>query len=156
MTSTLALAERITPPPTQSDARLEEWRTYLAGRIDPDWRPDEWDMALWLFTGDVDNPRTVAYRCRTPQCPRVNVTANMRCRSCEKALERGALRAEEFDATYIPTTRLQAYKAPARATGRVHRRDAGRGRRRATRDAAGRGRALEPTPSETGPGLRGR
>ncbi|MEU6019574.1 hypothetical protein ABZ826_38085 [Streptomyces sp. NPDC047515] len=66
MTSTRALVERITPPPAQSDARLEEWRTYLAGCIDPDRRPDEWDMALWLFTGDVDNPRTVAYRCRTP------------------------------------------------------------------------------------------
>ncbi|MEK8145605.1 hypothetical protein NKH18_42590 [Streptomyces sp. M10(2022)] len=56
MTSTLALVERITPAPAQRDARLEEWRTYLAGRIDPDWHPEEWDMALWLFTGDVDNP----------------------------------------------------------------------------------------------------
>ncbi|MFE4801703.1 hypothetical protein ACFRFL_43800 [Streptomyces sp. NPDC056708] len=41
MTSTLELVERITPAPAQSDARLEEWRTYLTGRIDPDWRPDE-------------------------------------------------------------------------------------------------------------------
>ncbi|MDT2006899.1 site-specific integrase [Rhodococcus opacus] len=132
MTTAPELIEHLTPPAAQHDARLEDWRTYLAGRIDPDWRTDEWDAALWLFTGDLDNPRTVSYRCWTPECPRVNAAANMRCRSCEKAFARRGLSVEEFDATYIPTTRLEAYKAPDQCAagpenGRCQRRVSVRG-----------------------------
>jgi hypothetical protein len=47
------------------------WLEWLVAHVDGAWRPREWDQEHWLFTGDLDNPRTVAWRCRTPSCPAV-------------------------------------------------------------------------------------
>jgi integrase len=113
------------------DSRLEQWLTFLAGKIAPDWRAHEWDGAAWLFTGDVDNPRTAAYRCRTSECRSVMPSpADSRCRYCIEALRRSGLSAAEFDDDYRRAPqRALAYTRPERciagADGIPCRRSAG-------------------------------
>lgn len=45
------------------------WRTALTDRIDPGWRPGEWDSVLLRFLGDPDNPATRVFRCVVTGCP---------------------------------------------------------------------------------------
>ncbi|MFF0746683.1 hypothetical protein ACFYVL_40475 [Streptomyces sp. NPDC004111] len=99
MNSSLA---SVTPIPARpaDDGRLEQWRTFLAGKIDPSWREDEWDGTSWLFTGDLDNPRTAAYRCRTPECLSVLPSPHSRCQFCREALRDSGLNEAEFEASY--------------------------------------------------------
>jgi len=77
-----------------SDAGWLEW---LSARIETAWRPDEWDAALWLFTGDLDSERTAVWRCRTPGCPTPARSYNGRCHSCRRSLSTAGVSEEEFD-----------------------------------------------------------
>ncbi|EFG79831.1 site-specific recombinase, phage integrase family [Mycobacterium parascrofulaceum ATCC BAA-614] len=77
-----------------SDAGWLEW---LSTRIDPAWRPGEWDAGVWLFTGDLDSERTAAWRCRSPGCPIPTRTYNGRCFGCRHALSASGVSEEEFD-----------------------------------------------------------
>ena len=45
------------------------WVAWLRARLDPAWRPGEWDGETLLFTGDLNSARTAAWPCRTPGCP---------------------------------------------------------------------------------------
>lgn len=74
--------------------------------IDPDWRPDEWDPANWLFTGDLANPRTTAWKCTTAACDAVMKAREQRCQICELAFQHSDLDSEEFAATYIPARQV--------------------------------------------------
>ncbi|MBL3805910.1 site-specific integrase [Streptomyces sp. BRB081] len=100
MNSNLASITLIPSLPADDDGRLEQWRTFLAGKIDPAWREDEWDSTSWLFTGDLDNPRTAAYRCRTPECLSVLPSPHSRCQFCRAALRDSGLDEADFDASY--------------------------------------------------------
>ena len=73
------------------------WLEWLMAHIDQRWRPGEWDQALWLFTGDLDNPRTAAWRCRTPGCPTPTHRHDGRCETCRKERAEGGLSEEAFD-----------------------------------------------------------
>ena len=53
---------RPTDPSMRTPGELQGWVVWLKQAIDPDWRPDEWDPANWLFTGDLANPRTAAWK----------------------------------------------------------------------------------------------
>lgn len=77
-----------------SDAGWLEW---LSAHIETAWRPDEWDGALWLFTGDLDSERTAAWRCRTPGCPTPARSYNGRCFGCRHSLSKAGVSEEEFD-----------------------------------------------------------
>jgi hypothetical protein len=44
------------------------WRAFLAQRLEPTWRPGEWDPDTLIFTGDPENPRTFVYLCADPGC----------------------------------------------------------------------------------------
>ncbi|PJJ03471.1 integrase [Streptomyces sp. 2333.5] len=99
MSGDLAPIISISPDTAEADDRLEQWQLWLAGKINPDWRPGEWDPQSWLFSGDVDNPATVAFSCRTAGCNTI-LRAKVRCRECERAFETSGMSAEEFDATY--------------------------------------------------------
>ena len=74
--------------------------------IDPDWRPDEWDPANWLFIGDLANPRTTAWKCTTAACDAVMKAREQRCQICELAFQHSDLDSEEFAATYIPARQV--------------------------------------------------
>ncbi|MET7903375.1 site-specific integrase [Streptomyces sp. NPDC005355] len=53
-----------------------------------------------MFTGDVDNPATVAFGCRTVNCGAVLRARGSRCKQCEIAFEASGMSDEEFDASY--------------------------------------------------------
>jgi hypothetical protein len=50
-----------------------------------------------LFTGDLDNQRTVAWACRTPSCPAVTRRQHGRCDVCRRAQAASAAADEDFD-----------------------------------------------------------
>ncbi len=70
---------------------------WLLAEIDPAWRPSEWDHEHFLFTGDLDSDRTVAWRCRTPFCPAVTRRHHGRCDACRRAQLASGLPDEEFE-----------------------------------------------------------
>jgi integrase len=74
------------------------WLAWLAARLDPGWRPGEWDQARWLFTGDLDSVRTAAWACRTPECGGATGHHHRRCDSCRRARCTAGVGWEEFDA----------------------------------------------------------
>jgi hypothetical protein len=72
------------------------WISWLIENTEADWRPDEWDAANWLFTGDQKKEETAIWRCNSAGCHvAVRATRHL-CRSCyEQFLESGLSR-EEF------------------------------------------------------------
>ncbi|MBV9022705.1 MAG: site-specific integrase [Streptomycetaceae bacterium] len=97
------------PRPARGDATvgglppqvLTSWTAWLRERVDAAWRPGEWDGEAWLFSGDVDNPRTVVYRCGTVACGGMARTRGL-CVICEKAFRVSALELKEFKTTFVP------------------------------------------------------
>jgi integrase len=85
------------------------WLDWLLSHLDPAWRPGEWDDVGWLFTGDLDNDRTAAWRCRTPGCPTATHRHHGRCDGCRRARVTVGVSWEEFDAAPArrPTRPLQ-------------------------------------------------
>lgn len=73
------------------------WLGWLVTHVDAGWRPGEWDQERWLFTGDLDNDRTAAWRCRTPGCPTATHRHDGRCDSCRRAQAAVGLSEEAFD-----------------------------------------------------------
>lgn len=90
-----------------TDHRPDEpgWARWLRARLDPGWRPGEWDGQALLFTGDLASPRTAAWPCRTPGCPTGTRRPSGRCDGCRRARSASELAWGEFDAA-----------PPARAT----------------------------------------
>ncbi|MFI7642316.1 tyrosine-type recombinase/integrase [Nonomuraea sp. NPDC049400] len=82
-------------------AEAAAWQGWLAANTPSPWRPGEWDAATRLFTGDVDNRCTVAYRCTVVACDRISRTQIM-CDLCEKAFRKSGLAIEEFRAGFVP------------------------------------------------------
>ncbi|MFE7766150.1 tyrosine-type recombinase/integrase [Streptomyces sp. NPDC057438] len=74
------------------------WMAWLTENTEQDWRPDEWDAANWLFTGDPDKDETAIWRCNSAGCHvAVRATRHL-CRSCyEQFLESGLSREEFVD-----------------------------------------------------------
>jgi len=86
-------------------ADLSAWTAWLVAAVDPTWRPDEWDAANWLFTGDLMNPRTAVWKCTTERCDAVMKARGQRCQPCDVAFRAGALSPSAFAATFLPTRR---------------------------------------------------
>jgi len=82
-----------------TDHRPEEpgWPGWLDARLDPAWRPGEWDGETLLFTGDVNSPRTAAWPCRTPGCPTGTRRPSGRCDGCRRARSAAGIGWPEFD-----------------------------------------------------------
>lgn len=80
---------------------LASWTVWLEDRIDPGWRPGEWDATTRLFSGEVDNPGTVIFRCATAACESL-CRARGLCTGCERALRTSGLEAREFKVTFVP------------------------------------------------------
>ena len=105
MTPASAVVSPLTPA-SRTPGDLQGWVVWLEQAIDPDWRPDEWDPANWLFTGDLANPRTAAWKCTTAACDAVMKAREQRCQICELAFQHSDLDSEEFAATYIPARQV--------------------------------------------------
>jgi integrase len=73
------------------------WLDWLEAHIDKGWRATEWDPVLWLFTGDLDNPRTAAWPCRSPGCPTPTRRHHGRCDSCRREWLESDLSEEDFN-----------------------------------------------------------
>jgi integrase len=79
------------------------WGGWLRDRVDPAWRPGEWDAASWLFTGNPDNPATSTVRCRTVRCPALLPGRAVRfCQTCQSKLGESGLNAPEFVESHVP------------------------------------------------------
>lgn len=81
---------------------MKSWETWLRAHIDSAWRPGEWDSARWLFTGDLDNPRTSSSRCRTRRCEVIVRAQETFCTYCSDQRRKSGLPREEFAATFTP------------------------------------------------------
>ncbi|MGH3512072.1 MAG: hypothetical protein ACRDRB_07320, partial [Pseudonocardiaceae bacterium] len=60
----------------------DRWRAFLVQRLEPAWRPDEWNPDTLIFTGDPDNPKTFVYLCADPECRNPNGVRNTLCPFC--------------------------------------------------------------------------
>ncbi|MFJ3930201.1 tyrosine-type recombinase/integrase [Streptomyces sp. NPDC090029] len=81
---------------------LTEWTAWLRERINPGWRPGEWDHEARLFSGDVDHAGTAVYQCDVAACDALTRTRRGLCPICEKAHRAGSLGLKEFKATHMP------------------------------------------------------
>lgn len=99
MTGNLAL---VLPIGEEEGPDLRPWAKWLRSQLAEDWRPGEWDAENWLFTGDFDNPYTVAWRCLTKACSAIEKVRHRRCKQCERAFQVSGLSEDEFHATFVP------------------------------------------------------
>ncbi|WJV51743.1 hypothetical protein [Streptomyces flavofungini] len=81
---------------------LTEWSAWLRERIDPAWRPGEWDGEARLFSGDVEHAGTAVYRCDVAACDALTRVRRGLCATCEKTHRAGSLSLKEFKAVYVP------------------------------------------------------
>lgn len=81
------------------------WLDWLRDRLDPDWRPGEWDHTILLFTGDLANDRTAAWSCRTPGCGTATRRQHGRCEGCRRARSVLGVSWEDFDDAPPPRPR---------------------------------------------------
>lgn len=88
----------VQPVEEQDPSRQPEWLVWLRGRLDPDWRPGEWDNKILLFTGDLANDRTAAWGCRTPGCLTATRRQHGRCDTCRRTRSVLDVSWEDFDA----------------------------------------------------------
>ncbi|GAQ50321.1 tyrosine-type recombinase/integrase [Streptomyces acidiscabies] len=89
--------------PARPELDLSAWAAWLKSQLLEDWRQGEWDGGSWLFTGDLDSDKTVAWPCIIDTCPVVHKSRNRRCKSCEDHFRLSGLTEEEFSATYRPS-----------------------------------------------------
>lgn len=101
---TAAAVEALTRPRFVLDTVA--WGRWLRDRVDPGWRPGEWDGLTWLFTGDPDSPATSVVRCRTLACPALLSGRTVRfCEGCQRDRAGSELSEQDFAATHVPVWR---------------------------------------------------
>ncbi len=81
---------------------LTAWTAWLRTQLIEDWRPNEWNGDILLFTGDPDDPRTNSWHCVVDPCNAVSKIRYGMCTGCQKAFRRSGLSEVEFKATYRP------------------------------------------------------
>ncbi|MFF3748058.1 tyrosine-type recombinase/integrase [Streptomyces kronopolitis] len=79
----------------------EGWSVWLREQVTGGWREGEWDAQTLVFTGDVEHPRTVVYRCGTAACDAL-ARAKSLCTTCAKAQRVSGLSMKEFKAVFVP------------------------------------------------------
>lgn len=102
MTVAVLPTEHRVPGHSADDAKaLTGWADWLRDRLDPEWRPGEWDADLLLFVGDPSNPRTSVGVCAVAGCGvPIPVVSKGYCVPCHKAHARSRLTWEEFEAAH--------------------------------------------------------
>lgn len=100
MSTANSAATLLAAPP---DLDLEAWTAWLKDRVDPVWRPGEWDAATLFFDGDTDNDRTVAQRCVTVAC--ASISNSRGCAPCIREWQASGLDKVTFIAEHAPDRR---------------------------------------------------
>ncbi|MFD4394409.1 tyrosine-type recombinase/integrase [Kitasatospora sp. NPDC058478] len=100
MTGNLAI---VLPIGEDEGIDLGPWAEWLRTQLAEDWRPGEWDSENLLFTGDFENPNTIAWRCLTEACGSIEKVRNRRCKTCDRAFQASGMSADEFHKTFVPT-----------------------------------------------------
>jgi integrase len=93
------------------------WVAWLRARLDPAWRPGEWDDETLLFTGDLNSARTAAWPCRTPACPTATRRPSGRCDGCRRARVGAGLSWADFDAAPPPRATRALRRDPCSVPG---------------------------------------
>src|SRR5262245_2837731 len=91
--------------PLGTDCTARAWVEFVQERIDPGWRPDEWDAESLVFTGLLDTSRTVAFTCSTPGCGGPSRTKNVPCYECQQKLKSFAADPDTFRRTHTANRR---------------------------------------------------
>jgi integrase len=86
-----------TVPPGMADG----WMAWLRENTADNWRLLEWNPSTLVFTGDIDNPRTVVFRCGVAACDQL-ASARSLCTACGKAHKASGMLLKEFKATFVP------------------------------------------------------
>jgi integrase len=100
--STAGAALAIARPPDAASVLPPGWARWLAGQIDPCWRPREWQPKWWLFTGSPDEPRTSVSLCRTAACEVLVSPNHSFCPTCNEERKRSGLARDDFAASFVP------------------------------------------------------
>ena len=79
----------------------EAWLRWLEGRIDPNWRPGEWDADNWFFDGDQDREDNIITRCTVQRCG-AKLEGGALCTACLKTWKSSDLALDVFTAEYSP------------------------------------------------------
>ncbi|WP_031076294.1 tyrosine-type recombinase/integrase [Streptomyces sp. NRRL WC-3742] len=80
---------------------VDGWTGWLRENTTADWRLLEWNPSTLVFTGDIDNPRTVVFRCGVAACDQL-ASARSLCTACGKAHKASGMLLKEFKATFVP------------------------------------------------------
>ena len=90
----------------------KEWLSWLGERLDPAWRPGEWQADRLLFEGDPANDWTLIWQCRVAVCPTLVRVNGGRCTSCARDARETQMSREEFDATHQPSRAKRLVGSP--------------------------------------------
>jgi integrase len=96
------------------------WIDWLKEHTSTDWRPGEWDHAIWLCSGDPNNPRTTVELCQTRACGQLLADRGI-CTQCARALKRSGLTRAAFIETYVPERQRARYGDASRPPCAVER-----------------------------------
>ena len=120
MTSPAPLTE---PAPELPVLDLTAWSRWIQDRVDPLWRPGEWDHDALFFDGDVTNPRSAVLKCITESCWTLLSSRNQLCRHCMIRFTDGQLTRDDFIASYQRPKRRRTARGDERGTCAIVRGD---------------------------------
>jgi integrase len=96
------------------------WIEWLKQHTSTEWRPGEWDHAVWLCTGDPNNPRTTVEVCQTRACGQILADRGL-CTPCSRVLKASGLTRVEFIETHVPARQRAKHGDSSRPQCRVER-----------------------------------
>nr|BFD92085.1 tyrosine-type recombinase/integrase [Kitasatospora sp. Xyl93] len=89
------------PRPGSVPPGADSWMAWLRENTADNWRLLEWNPSTLVFTGDIDNPRTVVFRCGVAACDQL-ASARSLCTACGKAHKASGMLVKEFKETFVP------------------------------------------------------
>lgn len=65
----------------------QDWESFVQSQLRVEWRREEWNPDLLLFTGRLDTSTTLAFTCCTPGCGEPSRTKETPCYECKQELK---------------------------------------------------------------------
>jgi len=101
VTAVVDVTARVLDIPESAESRAA-WTQWLTDRLEPGWRPGEWNPQTWFFDGDPANEFTAAGLCEVSSCG-VKTDGPRMCAVCQKAFQVSTVSREQFVATHDST-----------------------------------------------------
>ena len=98
MTAAVDVTARVLDIPESAGSRAA-WTQWLTDRLEPGWRPGEWNPETWFFDGDPANEFTGAGLCQVSSCG-VKTDGPRMCAVCQKAFQVSTMPREQFVTTH--------------------------------------------------------